>query len=189
MEGPFRKVSYCKTSPKYIKTERLLQQNPYTHHLHLPWTFYLLYHMSIDLAVHQFLFKSISEWISSMFVYKFLMWNICTTNCIRLSVHLLNFCKWIVHLYKFNPIKIDIAINPESSPLSWFNCPHSMSQHLTQGQVYSKCSINVGWRMNVDMAFSPEGRIMSFFLVLPHRMDAQYSSDCKESACNAGDLG
>ena len=43
--------------------------------------------------------------------------------------------------------------------------------------------------MNVDMAFSPEGRIMSFFLVLPHRMDAQYSSDCKESACNAGDTG
>ena len=43
--------------------------------------------------------------------------------------------------------------------------------------------------MNVDMAFSPEGRIMSFFLVLPHRMDAQYSSDGKESTCNAGDTG
>lgn len=28
MEGPFAKVSYSETSPKYIKTERLLQQTP-----------------------------------------------------------------------------------------------------------------------------------------------------------------
>ena len=54
------------------------------------------------------------------------------------------FLQMIVHLYKFNPIKIDIAINPESSPLSYFNCQHSMSQHFTQGQVYVKWSINVG---------------------------------------------
>lgn len=45
MEGLFPQTFYYETSQTYSKIERLLQQNPYTHHLHSTINILLLHHV------------------------------------------------------------------------------------------------------------------------------------------------